>query len=189
MKLSQDAVRAMAPAQRKVECKRAVERACRKLMRKDFLLLAIGAHEQAICHRLAVYLESFADLNVDCEYNRQRLHPKSAPGLGRIKPDILIHKRMDTRFNLLVVEAKARAATSTRDIQKIRALTEITGAFGYAVGAYLHVQNQPNRILKTGKVEMSIAWEGEEDSIKLERKVPTDLIVELKQLETITARA
>jgi hypothetical protein len=172
MKLSQDAILAMTPAMRRAALKVAVERACRRLMRKDFVMLAIGAHEQAICHRLAVYLEGFADLNVDCEYNRQRIHPKSAPGLGRIKPDILIHKRMDRHFNLLVVEAKARASTSVRDIRKVRALTEIARAFGYALGVYLHVQNKPRRVLRTGKVEMSIAWEGEDEQIKFERRVP-----------------
>lgn len=154
--LSQDAIRAMTGAERRAALKIAIERACRKLMRKDFVMLAIGAHEQAICHRLAVYLERFADLNVDCEYNRQRLHPKRAPGLGKIKPDILIHKRMDRDFNLLVVEAKARATSSIRDVRKVRELTEVGGAFGYALGVYLHVQNSPKRVLRTGKVKVSI---------------------------------
>lgn len=144
-------------------------------------MLAIGAHEQAICHRLAVYLERFADLNVDCEYNRQRIHPKSAPGLGHIKPDILIHRRMDSQFNLLAVEAKARATSSTRDVKKIRALTSLTGAFGYALGAYLHVQNKKQRVLQTGKVMMSVTWEGEKEAIDFERGVPEDLLAEIRK--------
>jgi len=40
-------------------------------MSRDLTLLAIGAHEQAICHRLAVYLEYwFSTYEIDCEYNR-----------------------------------------------------------------------------------------------------------------------
>lgn len=179
--LSQDDISAMTPAQRRAVVKEAVERACRKLMRKDFVMLAIGAHEQAICHRLAVYLERFADLNVDCEYNRQRLHPKRAPGLGKIKPDILIHKRMDRDFNLLVVEAKARATSSTRDIRKVRELTEVSGAFGYALGAYLHVQNSRSTVLRTGTVKVSVRWEGEkEGSLEFERRVPKELLAEIR---------
>lgn len=129
-----------------------------------------------------MYLESFADLNVDCEYTRQRTHPKSAPDLGHIKPDILIHKRMDSNFNLLVVEAKARVATSTRDIKKIRELTRLTGAFGYALGAYLHVQNKRHAVLRTGKVKMSVRWDSqEEDGLNFERKVPKELLAELRR--------
>ncbi|KJC36726.1 hypothetical protein UB31_35700 [Bradyrhizobium sp. LTSP849] len=75
--------------QRAAAAKDAVIRGCRKLLKRDLILLAIGAHEQAICHRLAVYLEPFSDLNVDCEYNRQRVHPKSIRD-GKIKPDILM---------------------------------------------------------------------------------------------------
>lgn len=172
----------MTVAQRRAALKLAVEHACRKLMRKDFVMLAIGAHEQAICHRLAVYLEKFADLNVDCEYNRQRLHPKRAPGLGKIKPDILIHKRMDRDFNLLVVEAKARAASSTRDIRKVRELTYLSGAFGYALGAYLHIQNSRASVLRTGRVKMSVRWEGDKKgSLDFEEEVPEHLLAEIKQ--------
>ena len=68
---------------------------------------------------------------------------------------------MDRDFNLLVVEAKARASTSSRDVRKVQALTEITGAFGYALGVYLHVQNRPCRVLQTGKVQMSITGKAE----------------------------
>lgn len=89
---------------------------------------------------------------------------------------------MDSNFNLLVVEAKARVATSTRDIKKIRELTRLTGAFGYALGAYLHVQNKRHAVLRTGKVKMSVRWDSqEEDGLNFERKVPKELLAELRR--------
>jgi hypothetical protein len=90
---------------------------------------------------------------------------------------------MDRDFNLLVVEAKARASSSARDVRKIEALTEITGRFGYSLGAYLHVKNRPSWVLQTGKIELSIAWQGEDEAFKLERKVPSNLLAELRQLQ------
>jgi hypothetical protein len=147
--LSEAQILEMTTEQRVDVAKVAVTRSCRKLLNRDLMLLAIGAHEQAICHRLAVYLEPFSALNVDCEYNRQRVHPKSIRD-GRIKPDILIHKRMDNRFNVMVLEAKARAATSSRDKQKLEAMLEIRGMYRYALGVYLHVENKRTRVLGTG---------------------------------------
>ncbi|WP_342726761.1 hypothetical protein AAFG07_07900 [Bradyrhizobium sp. B097] len=157
--LSEAQLLGMTMEQRADAAKIAVWRGCKKLLKRDLLLLAIGAHEQAICHRLAVYLETFSALNVDCEYNRQRVHPKSIRD-GRIKPDILIHKRMDNRFNIMVLEAKAGAATSLRDKQKLEAMLEIRGMYRYALGVYLHVENQRKRVLETGKVpaKPALAW-------------------------------
>ncbi len=44
-----------------------------KFIGKDKPLLSMGAHEQAISHRIAVYLEDLfpeENLNIDCEYNK-----------------------------------------------------------------------------------------------------------------------
>lgn len=142
------------------------------------MLLAIGAHEQAICHRLAVYLETFSALNVDCEYNRQRVYPKSIRD-GRIKPDILIHKRMDNRFNVMVLEAKARAATSVRDRQKLEAMLAISGVYRYALGVYLHVENKRSRILKTRQVRLSLRWHGSDEVCEMVRDVPDAILHEI----------
>ena len=49
----------MTTEERATATKAAVIRGCRKLLKRDLMLLSIGAHEQSICHRLAVYLESF----------------------------------------------------------------------------------------------------------------------------------
>jgi hypothetical protein len=147
----------MTTEERAAAAKGAVIRGCRKLFKRDLMLLAIGAHEQSICYRLAVYLEPFSALNVDCEYNRQRVHPKSIRD-GRIKPDILIHKRMDSRFNLMVLEAKAGAATSVRDKQKLAAMLEVQGTYRYALGVYLHgTQARPAN--GPGETKSALAWQ------------------------------
>ncbi|WP_027547611.1 hypothetical protein [Bradyrhizobium sp. WSM2254] len=168
----------MTTEQRAVAAKGAVIRGCRKLLKRDLMLLAIGAHEQSICHRLAVYLESFSELNVDCEYNRQRVHPKSIRD-GRIKPDILIHKRMDSRFNLMVLEAKAGAETSTRDKQKLSAMLEVQGMYRYALGVYLHVENKRKRVLQTGRVKLSLRWHGSDDPYEMESDIPANILREI----------
>ncbi|WLB53911.1 hypothetical protein [Bradyrhizobium japonicum] len=168
----------MTTEQRAVAAKKAVMLGCEKLLQRDLMLLAIGAHEQAICHRLAVYFEPFSALNVDCEYNRQRVHPKSIRG-GRIKPDILIHKRIDNRFNIMVLEAKARAATSARDEQKLEAMLAIRGMYRYALGVYLHVENKRSRILKTGQVKLSLRWHGSDDVCEMVRHVADPILHEI----------
>jgi len=169
---------AMTTEQRAAAAKDAVIRGCRKLLKRDLMLLAIGAHEQAICHRLAVYIEPFSDLNVDCEYNRQRVHSKSIRD-GKIKPDILVHKRMDNRFNLMVLEAKAGAQTSVRDKQKLTAMLEVHGMYRYALGVYLHVENKRKRVLETGKVKLSLRWHGTEEPFAMEKDVPENILREI----------
>lgn len=56
------------------ELKDKVKRAIRCFMRKDSPLIEREAHEQAISHRVAYYLEHLfykrEKLNVDCEYNK-----------------------------------------------------------------------------------------------------------------------
>ena len=51
-----------------------IVRAVEEFLERDSHLLDVAAHEQAISHRIAVYLEHFFQwrpgLNVDCEYNK-----------------------------------------------------------------------------------------------------------------------
>lgn len=77
------------------------------LLKHDLDLIAIGGHEQAICHRLAVYLERRTDLHVDCEYNRDMEATKYVAENLR-KVDVIIHERLSSSYNLLAVEAKTK---------------------------------------------------------------------------------
>lgn len=56
------------------EIKKFVHSAVDLFIKRDSELLTIEAHEQAISHRIALYLEPyFPFLNIDCEYNRYYL--------------------------------------------------------------------------------------------------------------------
>ena len=102
----------------------AFKAALSKLHDRDLNLLAMGAHEQAICHRLGVYLDAMTDLNVDCEYNRDMMHAKRLKGGNRFRPDIIIHRRLSNDENLLVVEAKAPARGGRPDIDRLEELVD-----------------------------------------------------------------
>lgn len=88
-------------------------------------------HETTINHRIAYYLEKYiqdTNLNfykVDIEYNRLNWGPKmleTLQGVLEVRPDILIHTRMDNTVeqqHYLAVEAKKEHITR-HDINKIK---------------------------------------------------------------------
>lgn len=112
------------------EIEKSVKDALDKLYYNDRYLLEHDVNEQAITHRLAIYLENvFFNYNVDCEYNRygddpKRLKEKSFKKYDKLfkyeidrlikeidtdklaKPDIILHKRGRNDQNLLVIEVK-----------------------------------------------------------------------------------
>lgn len=54
--------------------------AVNSFIKNDIVLLDLAAHEQAISHRIAVYLESIyapEGLNIDCEYNKNLVQSKT----------------------------------------------------------------------------------------------------------------
>ncbi len=67
-------------------------------------------HEQAITHRLSVYLELsnvFSGYTIDCEYNRHLYHTKKTDSNGdTFRPDIIIHERRTDQNNLIYIEVK-----------------------------------------------------------------------------------
>src|ERR1022692_2487198 len=81
-----------------------------RLLHDDKPMILVGCHEQAICHRLAVYLEGcFPLYSIDCEYNRSMMTDKdfdSEELTGRMRPDTIIHERLSEENNLLALEAK-----------------------------------------------------------------------------------
>ena len=97
-----------------MEVKQKVLRAFRQFMSKEVYLLAVGANERSLTHRLAVYIEQeFPDYNVDCEFQKDRREPKilerfaksEAANSGLAYPDIIVHHR-GTADNFIVIEAK-----------------------------------------------------------------------------------
>jgi len=129
--------------------KQKVVRAYKELLRHDFYLLQVAANERSITHKFAEYLQrEFPSYDVDCEYNRTGIEPKT---LDRLKselskgvplddedattvfPDIIVHHR-GTRNNFLVIEAKKDVKADPKDEKKLSAYKEKLGyQHAYAV--------------------------------------------------------
>lgn len=128
----------------------ALNTAIRILWSRDADLLSRRAQEEAIAHRLAIYLELFfPTMHVDCEYNRDGDDPKRVGHLRR--PDIIIHRR-GTLDNLLAVELKCDQADGQGrkdDIAKLRSLRQ---KFRYSYTASLLVTTD----------EASTVWENDD---------------------------
>lgn len=105
----------------------AVLYALETLLKRDAYLLEVDANERSISHRLAMYLQAhFAELDVDCEYNRDGIEPKKLRHLNlspdsedtdaqTVFPDVIVHVR-GTRKNYLVIEMKKSTNNVPRKI-------------------------------------------------------------------------
>ncbi len=107
-----------------------IDEAINEFILRDSYLLEHDVHEQAISHKLACYIGKRIDgWDVDAEYNRNLQRPKSLSSCGRVRPDILVHRRGlnndgDTKDNnLLIIEVKKSPSPKDRsdDIKIIQA--------------------------------------------------------------------
>lgn len=133
---------------------------------KELLNLSHGVHEQAISHRIAVYLELFFSsvYHIDCEYNKQgSQNEKTVKNVSSvrcrcccascksyvkknrkkqkliIRPDIIVHKRRENGLNdnILVIEIKKRSECFF-DQEKLKEMTKVDGRFGYKLGVFIY---------------------------------------------------
>lgn len=158
-----------------------IEMAVNKLLCENPSLLDYEAHEQAISHRIAVYLElEFPGFNVDCEYNkrleetkrvtltdvgfrectcascsdRTRRNTRYSNNIS-FRPDIVVHKRGTDSGNLVVVEIKKRDKCLF-DQAKLKALTASSGDYHYQIGVFLRFpDNRPEYLVYADGVEVS----------------------------------
>lgn len=123
-------------------------------------LLELEAHEQAITHRIAFYLEyllskniKYKNLDIDCEYNKHGDQPKTIdlPGEPKdycdckfckkivvknpedkkyFRPDIIVHKRGADRHNIIAIELK-KSNICYFDLEKLKILTRDIVDGGY----------------------------------------------------------
>ncbi|MCA8936494.1 MAG: hypothetical protein KDB68_09825 [Planctomycetes bacterium] len=126
-------------------------RSIERLLDHDEYLLVHG-HEQAITHRLAMYLQDeFPGWHVDVEYHtnlgtRKELHynrdgSEVAEDHG-VRPDIIIHQRGTTR-NLLAIEAKRQGQPTGNDVEKLKAATRNEGPLEYQYGVQVEFFSGP----------------------------------------------
>lgn len=131
----------------------------------DVDLLALGAQEESICHRLAVYMERrTSGFHVDCEYNRYKTNPKRRSVANKrrlMKPDILLHRRLLSEFNAVALEAKANANPDSRDgedVSKLQELTDPQEMFHYYLGVQLTVYNERDEVIQSRQIRLRLRW-------------------------------
>jgi hypothetical protein len=161
------------------------------------------AHEQAISHRIAYYLENQFPkrecLNIDCEYDRHfedhkefnfekeyeecdcggcKNSPdnKSDPE-KRFRPDVLVHSRRNDDCNLIAIEIK-QLRFCLFDEAKLKALTkpktpEAGGKYGYTLGVFLYFPKDGFGV-RVPKIE----WFIDGERITASEKVSTPIVVE-----------
>ena len=112
-------------------------------------LFAQEGLEQAIAFRTGMYLHglmnadsAYADLNLDCEYNKSLDDVKRTPNYPNgIRPDILIHKRGNHVQNKIAVEFKGWwNRDRDDDIQKLKDLTNPEYDYKYILGCLVSLQ-------------------------------------------------
>lgn len=160
----------------------ALRKAVENVLVADTDLIAAGAHEQAVTHRIGVYLErhlpkpealnprkvSASRITVDAEYNRCGGDPKSfAPTVGRIpkqfRPDLVVHSRLLADFNYLAVEAKLLGrseqwkAIREEDIAKIEKLV-CEGRYLYNLGVLLTICSPKWYIHEKRHAAITLRW-------------------------------
>lgn len=129
-----------------------IEASLIEINHRDYLLLNRHVREECINHRLAFYFEILFsqiihdDMHyvVDLEYNKNlSVSDKEVEILGNpvaIRPDIIIHKRIDHGDNLLAVEAKLNSLL-LHDINKLKRLLSPPYNYRFTAAVLYH----PNR--------------------------------------------
>ncbi len=151
-----------------VEIHKALSDSLNQVLERDYDLISLGGHEQAISHRLAVYLEpAFPEFQTDCEYNRckhksKRRHPETPGDNTQMRPDIIVHRR-NSAMNVLAVEMKANAnGASATDLKKLKCL-KAENNYLYKVTAFICIRNSLQE-MKDGVLTAYIQWYDVEQS-------------------------
>lgn len=169
----------------------------------DAALIAVGAHEQAVCHRIAFYLETLLPerakvppdplaedwITVDCEYNRYGGDPKTfAPDVGKLpkkfRPDILVHSRLYAENNLVAVEAKPLGTPKRereKDKKRIEKLVN-EGKYAYKLGAVITICSTKGYIKKKKQAAITISWYTKTDGWTEEETLSKPMSEQLRQV-------
>jgi hypothetical protein len=138
-----------------------IKQAVSELLNREYTLIRKNAHEQAICNRLARYVEVAKDNHglkqyyVDVEYDRHGERRKTIYNVKtgvpiNIVSDLLLHSRGEQEIdNLIAVEMKkasGKAKDKQSDRERLQALTTTRPndappghVWDYMVGYYLEV--------------------------------------------------
>lgn len=112
-------------------------------------LLTLDASERSITHKLAEHIQlNFRDWNVDCEYNRHGISPKTLENLYEestadephaytVFPDIIVHHRGIPDDNLVVIEVKKSSNPQSHEKDKRKLICFTGEQYGYQLGLFL----------------------------------------------------
>jgi hypothetical protein len=139
-----------------------------QFLAREFALVRKNAHEQALCHRLAMYVEHSANERsldgywVDTEYNRhgdnvKRIRHAVTGDPIPIVCDLLLHSRGELpRDNLIAVEMKKADGDhddKRRDRERLQSLTKACTeenpdhVCGYELGYYVEIDVKAATVL------------------------------------------
>lgn len=132
--------------------KEIIDKCIQLLYQHDNNLIQRRGMERSISFRLALYLndaiggiEWLQGLNLDMEYNKNRVNPKRTPRRPKgVQPDLIIHKRGNNDANNLVVEIKGWWNDEPRSIDRIKLedFTHQEGEYRYGLGVFLDINKQ-----------------------------------------------
>lgn len=135
---------------------KAVSAALRNVATRDKVLFTLQAHELTLVHRFGVYLETHLQrelrqygLTIDFDYDRSGRSRKLLPPRSgrdderRFRPDLIVHRRLVDKQNLLVVEWKKNAKGPVLKglEERIRSLVVSNHehpSYGYQVGVLVN---------------------------------------------------
>ena len=130
--------------------KECIIEAANSLYKNDYYLIEHDVHEVTLTHRLALYLEekikkefNTIKFNFDIEYNKNYEEPKRlVPGEDGKRPDIIIHRRGNNDYNLIIIELKKNKgiADDDSDDRKLKGATSGSHDFKYDLGAYINIK-------------------------------------------------
>jgi hypothetical protein len=89
--------------------------------------------------------------HLDSEYNRDHSNPKRTQDFPNgTFPDIILHKRDDEHYNILIIEFKTWWDLDTEDdIKKIENFTNQDGKYQYALGYSIVIGKKRSEVQKT----------------------------------------
>lgn len=91
----------------KEQLKFVINDALKELYKNDKDLIDNCENENTLTAKLTCYIQKRIDgYNVDAFYNRDIKKPKMNSNEDKIVPDIVIHKRLNGKFNLAAMEVK-----------------------------------------------------------------------------------
>ncbi|WP_151779575.1 hypothetical protein [Acinetobacter bereziniae] len=150
-----------------------IEEAVSTVYKQDRDLMSLEGNEQAVVFRFAIYFNEIVKEHLpdgvvlDIEYNKsesdskriivQKVDDKEAKDHG-IRPDIILHQRKTSSYNLLVIECKRNSSEDTNDFNKLKAMTSAP-IYQYKLGCFINFENNTHELtyFVDGKITENLA--------------------------------